>query len=460
MHTKGLIAVGSVCGALAVSACDLDVPDLNNPAIDDLENHPTAISIGVASTGLLIGNRTGHGAEIGYVSQTGILGRESYCFDSADPRFITELLERSPMPSGSPFGGGFWLASYQNVRLANIILHAVSKVDLPDADKHAIVGFAKTMQALDLLKQVSLRDTNGVVVDTDHDATAAPPPLVDKATALTAIAKLLDDALPELDQAGDAFPFLLDDGFSGFETPKTTFKSFNRAIKARVAVYQKDYTEALKALDVSFIVDGDATIDFDLGVFYTFTTKGGDTTNGLANPNIYVHPSVSADAQAGDKRLERKVGPAAQPGQARGLSSTQAFKLYPKPTSSIALIRNEELILLKAEALWFAPVSGTPAGDKVKALAELNLVRVNQGGLAKITTPPVDEAAFTTALLYERRYSLLFEGHRLIDLRRFDRTMDLPLDKDTHKRNIRYPIPLAECNARPSDEPRCKLGSS
>jgi len=36
--------------------------------------------------------------------------------------------------------------------------------------------------------------------------------------------------------------------------------------------------------------------------------------------------------------------------------------------------------------------------------------------------------------------------------------MDLPLDKTDHVRNIRYPIPQAECDARPG-EPACALSS-
>ena len=456
MHRTPLIAIGGILGALAITACDLDVPDLNNPGIDDLKNNPTAISIGVASTGLLIGNRQGHGNEGGYVSSLGILARESYCFDSADPRFVSELLERVLNP-GSPFGGGFWLQPYANIRLANIILGAVDKVeDITTENRHAIIGFAKTMQALDLLRIINTHDTNGAVVDTNHEPTDPPAPLVDKPTTFTTIAKLLDDAVPELTAGGASFPFLFDDGFSGFDTPMT-FLTVNRAIRARVAVYMKDYAKALTFLDSSFKNDGDTTpIDFDNGVYYTYTTKGGDVTNGLFNPNIYVHGSVMADVQAGDLRLPRKIGPAVQPGQARGLSSTTAFKLYTKPTSSISLIRNEELILLKAEALWFT-------GAKQLAIDELNVVREKQGGLTKITALPADDAAFTTVLLYERRYSLLFEGHRLIDLRRFERTMDIPVENAPngmpHKRNVRYPLPLGECNARPG-EPRCMLGST
>ncbi|HEY6178123.1 MAG TPA: RagB/SusD family nutrient uptake outer membrane protein [Kofleriaceae bacterium] len=462
MHSKAFITIGAVVGALAVSACDLDVPDLNNPGIDELESHPTAISIGVAATGLLIGNRTGHGNEGGYVGSLGILGRESYCFDSADPRFVREFLEGSLNP-GSPFGGGFWGAPYANIRLANIILHAIDKVsDLTDANKHAIVGFTKTMMALDLLRVINTHDTNGAVVDTDHAVTDPLPPIVDKPTTFAAIVKLLDDAVPEISLGGDAFPFLFDDGFSGFDTPMT-FLMVNRAIRARVAVYMGDYAKAITFLGSSFIADGDMVIDFDLGVYYTYTTKGGDVTNGLFTPNIYVHPSVTTDAQTTggqtptpDKRLTTKVTKAALAGSTRGLSSDQAFTLYTKPTSPISLIRNEELILLKAEALWFT-------GMKQLAIDELNLVRVNQGGLPKITAIPADDATFVTELLYERRYSLLFEGHRWIDVRRFNRQSELPIEKapngTPHKLNIRYPIPLGECNARPG-EPRCMLGST
>jgi starch-binding outer membrane protein, SusD/RagB family len=457
MYNK-LIAIGGILGALAITACDLDVPDLNNPGIDDLREHPTAISIGVATTGLLIGNRTTHGSENGYVSQLGILGREAYCFDSADPRFVRELLEQV-LNSGSPFGGNFWQFSYANVRLANIILAAVDKVeDLTPENKHAIIGFTKTIEALDLLRVIVTHDTNGAVVDTNHDVNEALPPIVDKDTTYSTIAKLLDDAVPELTMGGDAFPFLLDDGFSDFADPPSFIK-FNRAIRARVAVYMKDYTHALAFINGSFINDGTAAakpLNLEAGADYTYTTKGGDVTNGLATPNIFAHASVTADAQANDLRLGRKVIKAKQAGALRGLSADQTFTMYAKPTSSIPLIHNKELILLRAEVEWFT-AAGTP--DKQKAIDDLNIVRVNDGGLPKITAIPADDATFVTELLYERRYSLLFEGHRLIDLRRFDRTMELPLDKDTHKRNVRWPIPLTECNARPN-EARCMLGST
>ena len=47
------------------------------------------------------------------------------------------------------------------------------------------------------------------------------------------------------------------------------------------------------------------------------------------------------------------------------------------------------------------------------------------------------------------RYSLLFEGgHRWIDLRRYGRLDELPLDLPSHQVNAIYPIPVDETAAR------------
>ncbi|HSM17091.1 MAG TPA: hypothetical protein VK845_08885, partial [Gemmatimonadales bacterium] len=52
-------------------------------------------------------------------------------------------------------------------------------------------------------------------------------------------------------------------------------------------------------------------------------------------------------------------------------------------------------------------------------------------------------------LLYNKRYSLLFEGgHRWIDLRRYGKLGELPRDLPTHTVFDRYPFPIAECDAR------------
>src|SRR5882672_6277565 len=333
IHTLPALALAGVLAPLALSACDLDVPDLNDPSLDDLKNHPSAISIGAACTGLLIGNRGAKAAENGNVVQLGILGREAYNFDAADPRYITELLV-GELNAGSPFGGAFWGGAYANIQLGKVIVGdkvivgALDKVtDLSDDAKAAVRGFTRTINALDLLEVVVTHDTNGAVLDVNPDPLGQLPPIVTDLTMQYAtIAGLLDDAVKDLTSAaagGDAFPFALGRGFANFDTP-TTFLTFNRAVRARVAAYTRDYTMALTALGLSFIDDNPATLDVNDGVYYAYSTKPGDTPSALINPNIFVHPSIEADAEHDamnnptDPRLLRKTAVAASPpGSAR-----------------------------------------------------------------------------------------------------------------------------------------------
>ena len=138
----GLAALAATLSLLSVTACDIDVPDLNNPGIDDLVANPTRAGVSAACTGLLIGNRRNRAQANGYIAQLAILGREAYNFDQADPRFIGELLEGT-LQAGSPFGGNFWGGPYGNIRLANIVQRAVENVaDFTPDEKAAIRGFS------------------------------------------------------------------------------------------------------------------------------------------------------------------------------------------------------------------------------------------------------------------------------------------------------------------------------
>ena len=114
--------------------------------------------------------------------------------------------------------------------------------------------------------------------------------------------------------------------------------------------------------------------------------------------------------------------------------------------SSIAVIRNEELILLRAEAKL-------ATGDKSGAIADLNVVRVNSGGLpASSLTAASSNDQILTGILYEKRYSLMMEGHRWVDMRRYGKLSLLPLDVSSGA-NANFvpkvqPIPQAECLVR------------
>lgn len=441
------------------AACgdDLLVPDYNNPSLEDLQNAPTPASIAAAATGLLVAMRDEFDDRNGYVSLLGIVGRESYNFDGADPRFITEMLEGSLNPSSPAFGGNLWTDRYRNIRLGTIILNGLERIGaFTTEQREATRGYVKTLQAHELLLVVNTRDANGVALDFDRVPTEAPAPLSSRADALARVSALLDEARTHLQAGGSAFPFPLSSGFAGFNTP-ATFVRFNRALKARVEVYRGQYAAALTALNESFLSLNPAQLD--LGVYHVFTTGAGDDVNELFDPrtapDILAHPSVVTDAERRangepDLRVQRKIRTVTSR-TVRSITTDKAFTIYSSLSTPIPIIRNEELILLRAEA-------NIGVGNNAAALADLNFIRVNSGGLPPLLLPT---QATLSELLRQKRYSLLFEGgHRWIDLRRYNRLNELPLDRPNHLRNSAFPIPEAECLARNRETPCSVAGGA
>jgi starch-binding outer membrane protein, SusD/RagB family len=474
------LALGGALGLLAVPSCDLEIPDLNNPGLEQLQNNPTVAGVNAAATGMLVGNRAGKSATTGLVNQLGILGRESYDFDPNDARFITEEVQGA-LNRGSPFGGVLWAGNFANIRNGYIVIHALDKLagfDDPaaaDTQKSAMRGFVHTIQGTEFLNLYLTHYDTGAPIDVDHPLDAPLAPFVSKDDVLKEANRLLDLGLMELMAGGDAFTFPLSPGYAGFNTPKK-FVSFNRAMRAQAALYAKDYAGALTALaaiDPATKLLNEAattTADFNVGVFYSYSTNSGDATNALANrKSVFAHPSFKADvkmqdaAPVGDPtkpdaRYVAKIVALAKPVTSTNdtsLTTDIGFNLYTSASTPIPVIRNEELILIKAEALWFSNMHDA-------AITELNIVRTKSGKLPALDPATItDNTAFINALLYDRRYSLMYEGgHRWIDLRRFN--IPLPLDKTSdppHVRNLRFPVPQQECDARPG-EAACNIKST
>jgi len=425
-----------------LAGCESDVGDLNNPQLGDLQSNPTAAAAASVATGLLVGTRKYIAPRNGYVSLLGVLGRESYDLDNGDPRFVTELLFATNLDPGTPaIGGNLWTQPYANIRNANILLAALPKVPvltLSDADKEATRGFAKTIQSLDFLQVINTRDTNGAPIQVDLPVGQLAP-IVSKAEVFARIAELLDEAQTHLGAAGAKFPFPLSRGFTGFDTP-ATFLKFNRALKARVEVYRGNFASALTALQASFLDDGPAS-DLKLGVYHSFSTASGDTTNGLDDPLIYAHPSIKTDAEEKspgvlDDRYTSKIK-TVTPKTLQGVTSDLAFTIYDKPDTSVPIIRNEELILLRAEANIQSDISA--------AITDINYIRRRSGGLQDNTG--LNTGNILDELLKQKRYSLLFEGgHRWIDMRRYGKLS--ALQEPGTVVHSAFPIPLAEQDAR------------
>ena len=74
-------------------------------------------------------------------------------------------------------------------------------------------------------------------------------------------------------------------------------------------------------------------------------------------------------------------------------------------------------------------------------------------GRWRIVETDVWDNDFLDELLYNRRLSLLFEGHRWIDMRRFGRLDQLTLDLPSHIVVQGLPLPQSECLERANVAP-------
>ncbi len=450
MKAKHLVIALSM---LVSGACHFDITDPNNPGA--IGNDPSPSQVAAAVTGIVIASR---GGAAGWDLITGILGREAFRFDGSEPRFISELLH-GPLDPGDGFGGGQWAPEYTAIRSTNQLLDVIGTATAYSAaDQNAVRGFAETMQAYEFLIVVMGHSEDSIPVAVNQPLTAPPAPLVSNDSAFRFVSGLLDAADGHLAAASAAFPagVTLPSGFAGFDTP-ATFRKFNRALKAAVEVYRGSlgcatcYATAKTLLENgSTFVDTSASADLQAGIYFNFSTNPGDAANPLfQNPQTgenYVNPRVvdSADTNASgaiDKRVTAKV--VSRPSQTTdSLTSAFGWIRYGSSNATMPLIKNEELVLLRAEA-------NNATSNGLLAAADVNYIRVHSGGVLPIVgLGAQSQAQILGAILHERWYALLYEGHRWFDLRRTGRLGAFLLDRATDQVFSTFPIPLGEVLAR------------
>jgi hypothetical protein len=455
--TTRRIAVGGA--ALLLLACgDLDITNTNSPTADELAASAATLARAAVGIQALALNDVG-----GIIQSYGIYGREGYNLLGNDPRETVEQIAGPQDAAGR--AGGHWLGQYQAIRTINTYLAALPSSSLSPAQQSAASGFAKTMKAWHLYRLAVRSGTTGIPIDVDRAISEDPAPFVTFDEAMTAASDLMDEAYAELQAGGAEFPFDFVPGYAGFDTP-ATFATFNRGLAAKILVMRATFngctacwTEANTAINASFV---STAAPLDLGVYYGYTGAANEAANPMTDPldsdQFWAHPSLRADAQlqpggALDQRFLDKVADAGRTRTLNNLSTSDKFILYNDPANpadadtdaDIPWLKNEELILLRAEIRW----NMTPP-DRVNAVADLDFVRAQSGGLAPSgLTALSSDAAFTDELLYNRTYSLLWEqGARWIDARRYNRLTALPLDRAGDVVHPQMLVPAAECDAR------------
>jgi len=459
---KRYTTIGLAAAALVAAGCK-DNPVANPidlPTVSQLSGPLTIPALQFIATGALAQDRAAANA-FSYAIEPGIFGRDVYRIDASEPRFVQETLGGNPDP-GSFAGGGAWATYYTAIRAENSVLASLGNLAANQFTTNEITatrGFMRTLKALDYWRVIEMHDTVGLAIQNDDPNVVSDVKC--KATVLTYIAALLDSANADFTAAGATtkLPFKLPSGFTAFGRNYSTVSNlvlFNRGLKGKVDFYRgldrKNPTPALFPTAIAELTQalGGAApgavppATFKNGAYYVFVPGGSENApNTISDSKIGLNPLVKDSVQAGDTRASKIVSRSATAGFGLATSITYvgAVASTANQAAPLGILRDEELVLLRAQA-------EIEAGQLANATLDINDVRTSYG-LAPVA--PATKTAAIDAVLYEKRYSLLFEGaQRFDDLREYGRLNATYLRKETATDpfNAALPVPRAELNAR------------
>lgn len=443
------VLIPAVLGFTACNPLQLDeVLDPNNPSLASVETNATKEQVQFLLTGL----EASHRSYVTNISQAwNTFGREIWYLNASDPRFQTDWLgQAGRVPDRAYFGfgttgGGSWASPYQAIKQADVLISSSNgSTLLVDAEKKAVSGFAKMIQGYQFMIPANFVYENGIRIDVKDPL--KPGKFVKYEEALNHIKSVLDQADQDFAAAGSgAFPLRLTPGFAAYNTIPN-LRKVNKAILARLNAYRKDWQGILTALDGSFMEMGG---NLNAGPSHPFLGPPDGFNplfylpNAAVNTIIVVHPSMIDDATAGDLRVSRKFfkrnTPVVVTTDATPLSALYQDARWATNTAPIPFIRNEELILLKAEA-------HANLGQTTEAVNAINVIR-NAAAIGNYTGATTKDALINE-ILYQRRYSLWAEpwGHRWIDARRYNKLNEIPTSYDKGTIFKQFPHPQAEVN--------------
>ncbi|WP_459212710.1 RagB/SusD family nutrient uptake outer membrane protein [Aquimarina rhabdastrellae] len=423
-----------VFSSIFMISCDVeDGENLNGPTTSSIAEDLSRAELIQTMAGVLSDMRDRLGTQI---DAQAVAGREYWRFQSSDPRWTADLLTGT-LDNNTFYTTAPYASRYATIKNINLLLEGLSNstAGFTDEEAAATRGFANAIKAHELLMVLNLQYQNGIRTDVADPDNLGAFESYDQ--ALTTIMGLLTSSLTDLANGGNSFPFAIPSGFDLVNEP-SSFMTFVNALAARVEVYRGDYNAANSFLQDSFMSMGG---DLNTGVNMTFSLTGADIANPLffalnstgANARI-AHPSFITDAEVGDTRLN-KVVLRDQPLTQSNLTGEYDVFIYDSNVASVPIIRNEELILLYAEANHIS--------NPTEAVNAINVIR-NAAGLPNYSGGNT-AAELVDEILNQRRYSLFAEGgHRWIDLRRFDRLGDLPIDRAGDATFSQFPIPANE----------------
>jgi starch-binding outer membrane protein, SusD/RagB family len=470
---KKVLTLLSLSAAVVGSAAcyDFNVTDPNSPTTQSIYSNPTQANLAAAATGMFDQSRRDITS---FIWRLGSMGREGANISGNNQPDYQEPFY-GPL-SNTQFGGSDWSPQYTGIRDDNLYLDAVpNSTQLSAGQISASLGFGETLKAMSLFYIVLTRAQLGAPINVDVSPAAQPAPFVGEDSVYRAIIDLLADARNKMysaNAAGASFPFPMPAGYNNANTP-ATFAQFTQALAAKAWVFRATdvngckgskgtcYTNAMALLDSLFSSGYASTspANFQFGVFFDFSSNPGDQQNDLSDPPdgviYFALPEQITDAQlqtngtTADARVGEKIIPKVGTPQTTGtfpIQGTLKYSIYllngaTDPAHEVPIIRDEELVLLRAEA-------ELGLGELAAAMNDINVTRQGSGNLPPLVGS-LSTDSLLTQLLYERRYSLMWEqGTRWTDARRYGLLSTIPVDVPNGAVPTVMPVPSTECQAR------------
>ena len=414
---RALLLSGAVASLSGCSYFEINkLEDPNFPTLASVSSNATKKQLDFLASGTFSELRTNGDGIVWYHQITGAIGREVYVLAGSDSRYVTNLLGIAPFDNNN-FLSGRYFATYSSARRTARILvaSANNSGSVTQEQKNGYIGLGKTAEAYAMLVLSDLQYENGLrveVTDEQKPGKIQPYPVV-----LAAIKTLLTDGDAALAKAGTDLAFPVPSGFAAFGDV-AGFRQFNRALAARLAIRSNNYPDALAATTAAGDFFSNDALPVTAGPRFNFSATAGDAVNPLFQaPNAALavttvaHPTFRTDIRPGDTRIN-KIAARTTRFTRQGLGSNDDVVLYPTQTSPIPVIKREELLLIAAEA-------NANTGNLPLAVIQINKVGAAYGLPAY--TGPITAAGLTDEVLYQRRYSLFFEGQRWVDLRRLNK---------------------------------------
>lgn len=348
------------------------------------------------------------------------MARNTAYLTTNEPRFINELIA-VPIDNSDFIGSSGWTAGYQTARAANQLLTGTILSGQPAGDQSAIRGLVQTIKALDYIREVELRDSLGAVIQSNDPA--AVDPFRTKQAVLAYASAVLDSGFQNLTAAGvDATePVTLPSGYkvAGDYTTTANLALLNRGLKGESEVMRgfdhqapcaTCFATAITALNQALASAGatpSATV-LAQGPYYEYNPSAPESfPNPMVDAHIYLTNNFVNSIQTGDARASKIVKAASASAVVSGLQLTFRDPITDPSIASnlnrpIPMRRNADFYLFRAQA-------EAETGNLAGATADVNAVRVAEGTLAPLPTF-TDKTTARNAILYEMRYSLVYEG--------------------------------------------------